>query len=92
MANDIDLLLFKDGIGNSFVAGAGKIGSEKGHKRSCIRVGVYLVWEPRNIPARDSSIVLHHDLQVGEFSNSDRVECYVEKNESPLEESVDCVC
>jgi hypothetical protein len=54
--------------------------------------GVYLAWEPWNIPARYPSIVLDYNFKVLKFDGSDRVECDIEKDKRPFEEGVDGVC
>jgi hypothetical protein len=59
--------------------------------KACIRRGVYLFWEPQNIPTRNSSVVFYNNLQVLELADGDGVEGDVEENEAPLEEGVDGV-
>ena len=54
--------------------------------------GVYLAWEPRNVPTRYPSVVLDHNLNVLEFGDGDRIECHIEEDERPFEERVDGIC
>lgn len=52
---------------------------------------VYLAWEPWNIPARNPSVVLDHNLKVLELDKSDGIECDIEKDKRPFKEGINCV-
>jgi hypothetical protein len=85
------LLLFKNGIRDGFVTGTKEEERSENVLKSLHSIGVYLFWEPQNIPTRNSSIVFYNNLQVLKLADGDGVEGDIEENEAPLEEGVDGV-
>lgn len=86
------LLFFKKCIRDSLVASSTTgNGSERVWIMVAFGQGVYLAWEPWNIPARNSSVVLDHDFKVLELDEGDSIECDIQKNERPFKEGIDCV-
>lgn len=87
-----DVLFFKDGVGDGFVACTKNTKDQKlvvEHLHSW--QGVYLYWEPWNVPARYTSDILYNNLKVRKLDHCNCIESYVEQNERPFEEGVDGV-
>lgn len=44
-----------------------------------------------NVPLTETANVSHHDLESGKVQGGYRIECNIEKNQRPLEESIGCI-